>query len=70
MKTNRIYKEQHENPIVIDSWLKIDGVAIASIRGDTVSPMHGYYPRHPYAKRVKAYAKRHGLKAPLYCCEL
>ena len=54
-----------KNVLSMDA-LTIDGVLVASINGGTVSPAHGYHPPHPYARRVKAWAKRHGLKAPLY----
>lgn len=48
--------------------LQIQGEDIAAIFEDarTVRPMHGYYPPHRWAKRVKQWAKRHGYSAPLH----
>jgi len=37
-------------------------VEIARIYGDGIRPMHGYFYPHPLGKRVKAMAKKLGVK--------
>ena len=57
---------RRETSPILGDVLRINGVAVACIHGDTVSPMHGYYPRHPYATRVKRWAVKRGFLTPLY----
>lgn len=61
---NRIRRVQDSGPL--KDKLVIGEYTVAAISGGVVSPTHGYYPPHPYARRVKSWAKRHGLPAPLY----
>lgn len=54
------------NPILGDV-LKVGDTVVATInKQGVVDPTHGYYPNHPYAKRVKNWAKRNNHPAPLY----
>lgn len=69
MNTNKIHKAT--SPI-LGEVLKVGDTIVATIAFNRscnnweVNPTHGYYPRHPYAKRVKAWAKRRGYLARLY----
>ena len=47
-------------------WLQVGDCVVARVTSMGVRPTHGYYPKHPYARRVEAWAKRRGIPAPLY----